>query len=148
MAEARIVERAQYLLAPKPGARRVEKYRRKREDGVSKAAYESATTGELVDKLIDIAQDDLATLDTIVGRILTRHGVYGNLRIPYLNFARELYAFGRKYGRVPPDYVRALRLEKALKGATAADVLSEIEDSVLMFLGITVASTPAPVVTL
>jgi hypothetical protein len=136
MAEAVTVKRAQYFKVPKSGERRATKYRTKRDDGVSKSSYESSTKEGVIGGLIDTAFADLETLDKTVGDILTRHGIFKNPRIPYLNYARQLYAFGRKYGRIPPGYVRALRMEKEFAGATNEEVLKEIEDAVALILGI------------
>jgi hypothetical protein len=136
MAEAAVVRKAQYFRVPKPGERRASAYKKVREDGVSESKYKSKISSELVDNLIEPAFADLEALDRILTEILNRHGIYGNARIAYRNYARELYAFGRRYGKVPPDYVAALRREKALKGATLLDVLREIDDAVALFLGI------------
>jgi len=134
-----VAQKAKYISEPKSGTRRAKKYKTKREDGVSESAYKTAIKEELVDELIDTAFEDLKALDDILTGILNRHGVFGNARIAYRNYARQLYAFGRKYGVIPPDYVAALRREKALKGATSTDILREIDDSVALFLGFGVA---------
>ena len=143
MAEAVTVQRARYVRVPKPGTRRASAYKKVREEGVGVKKYEAKISPELVDELIDTAFADLEALDRILTEILNRHGVFGNARIAYRNYARQLYAFGRKYGRIPPDYVAALRREKALKGAVSTDILREIEDAVSFFLGIGPAAAPA-----
>jgi len=136
MAEAVTVQRARYVRVPKPGTRRASAYKKVREDGVSQSKYKSKISSELVDELIDAAFADLEALDRILTEILNSHGVFGNARIAYRNYARQLYSFGRKYGKVPPDYIAALRREKALKGAASTDILKEIEDAVSLFLGV------------
>jgi hypothetical protein len=136
MAEAITVKRAQYFKVPKSGERRATKYRTKRDNGVSKSSYETSTKEEVIGGLLDSAFVDLETLDKTVGEILTRHNIFKNPRIPYLNYARQLYAFGRRYGKIPPEYVKALRMEKEFAGATDEEVLKEIEDAVALILGI------------
>jgi hypothetical protein len=136
MAEAVTVKKAQYFKVPKPAERRATKYRTMRDDGVSKSSYETSTKEEVIGGLLDTAFADLEALDKAVGDILTRHNIFKNPRIPYLNYARQLYAFGRRYGKIPPDYVKALRMEKEFAGATNVEVLKEIEDAVALILGI------------
>ena len=143
MAEAVAVQRARYIKAPRPSTRRASAYKKVRDEGVGAKKYETKISPELVDELIDTAFTDLEALDRIVTEILNRHGIYGNARIAYRNYARQLYAFGRKYGKIPPDYVSALRREKEIKGATSLDVNKEIEDAVALFLGIAPISTQA-----
>jgi hypothetical protein len=143
MAEAVTTQRARYIKVPKAGTRRASAYKKVREEGVGAKKYETKISPELVDELIDTAFADLEALDRIVTEILNRHGIYGNARIAYRNYARQLYSFGRKYGTIPPDYVAALRREKALKGATSLDIVREIEDAVALFLGVTPVAVPA-----
>jgi len=136
MAEAVTVRKAQYFKIPKSGERRVTKYTKKRDDGVSKSSYETSTKEEVIDELINTAFTDLSVLDATIGEILTRHNIFKNPRVPYLNYARQLYAFGRRYGKIPPGYIKALRMEKEYAGATNVEVLREIEDAVALILGI------------
>jgi hypothetical protein len=130
------VQRAQYFKVPKTGTERAGGYKKIRDEGTGAKKYTDKISPELVDNRVERAFKDLALLDRTVSEILTRHGIFKNARIPYLNYARELYSFGRKYRTIPPDYVAALRREKAFAGATSIDVLREIEDAVMLILGI------------
>jgi len=80
---------------PRGGLYRFSKYSSKYDP-----ATVSARFTQVRDLAIDLAQEGLAkyaTLDVIIGNILDAHGVPGNARIPYRNFARVVLRLAERF---------------------------------------------------
>lgn len=128
---------------PKPASERITRYKRMRDEGVSETNYR-AKLAMVGDAELEPFKD-LATIDEMVGSILTKHGIYGRRRAAYLSFARELYKFARRYGRVTPEYTAAMVSKYVFLEECRREVLEEIASEVF---GVGVAAGAGGAITL
>jgi hypothetical protein len=73
----------------------------------------------------------LAEIDAKVGAILDDEGITGTDRIKYKNYARKLWAIGRKYGFIKSSKLNALREEFRSDGANER-ILRRIEQALII----------------
>ncbi len=113
----------------RPASERVEHYIKAREERVAQNKYEFKL-GLVTPERLEKPFADLEKIDKAVGEILTEHGIYARRRTAYLSFARELYAFLRRYKGLKPEYVAAKISEYVFMEECRREILIEIAEKV------------------
>jgi len=108
-----------------PKEERIQHYRSVKEEGIGQKKYQLRI--DEADRLgkLDVF-GNLVSIDMAVGMILDKHDVYARRRVAYLSFARELYAFLRRYKKLPPEVVTALIVKYRVLEECRDEILREI----------------------